>query len=328
MSVASAPRQIVLPLSKSIEIAWKSLRLRFGRSLLVTSGIALALAFLTSILASDALVDSLRQWTLSFPRSPEYIRLQSDRMNLEHGEMSTHAATLRTRVTEASAKPEGTAVDAVALFGDSLSNWQSRLGEQLPAPEPDIVHLLSVSPGAVSSVRDWLDDAKKAHALQARLLAPAQLLDRMHNAGVPSTADEVRSNRLQTRWLTGLALLVAFVGILNAMVMSVTERFREIGTMKCLGALDGFIVKLFLIESLMQGFVGTLVGVAAGLALSLASESSTYGGRVWTLLPVSTLCIRVLGCVAVGVVLTVAGAVYPAWQAARMEPIEAMRSET
>ena len=48
-------------------------------------------------------------------------------------------------------------------------------------------------------------------------------------------------------------MLVAFVGVLNAMLMSVTERFREIGTMKCLGALNSFIVKLFLIESLFQG---------------------------------------------------------------------------
>ena len=51
------------------------------------------------------------------------------------------------------------------------------------------------------------------------------------------------------------------------MLMSVTERFREIGTMKCLGALDGFIVKLFLIESLFQGMAGTVMGVLLGLVL-------------------------------------------------------------
>jgi ABC-type lipoprotein release transport system permease subunit len=61
------------------------------------------------------------------------------------------------------------------------------------------------------------------------------------------------------------------------MLMSVTERFREIGTMKCLGALDGFIVKLFLLESLFQGAVGTTLGVLLGLLVSFAMALLSYG---------------------------------------------------
>src|SRR5438132_5271740 len=55
-------RQIVLPLSKAVEITWKSIRLRLSRSLLVTSGIILALAFLMAILTSEAMTSAMRQW--------------------------------------------------------------------------------------------------------------------------------------------------------------------------------------------------------------------------------------------------------------------------
>src|SRR3954462_13213114 len=55
-------RQIVLPMSKAVEIAYKSIRLRLSRSLLVTSGIVLALAFLMSILTSEAIVHAMRDW--------------------------------------------------------------------------------------------------------------------------------------------------------------------------------------------------------------------------------------------------------------------------
>ncbi len=55
------------------------------------------------------------------------------------------------------------------------------------------------------------------------------------------------------RWIVILSLLVCIVGIINAQLMSVTERFREIGTMKCLGALDRFIVRLFVLEALDAG---------------------------------------------------------------------------
>ncbi len=61
----SVQRQIVLPLSKAVEIAYKNIRLRLSRSMLVISGIVLALAFLMSILTSDALTDSMRAWSRS-----------------------------------------------------------------------------------------------------------------------------------------------------------------------------------------------------------------------------------------------------------------------
>jgi ABC-type lipoprotein release transport system permease subunit len=98
--------------------------------------------------------------------------------------------------------------------------------------------------------------------------------------------------------------------------------------MKCLGALDSFIIKLFLLESLFQGVVGTLTGVVLGIGLSLMSVTGAYGRSAWQDVPVGQLAVRVLICLTVGVVLTVAGALYPAWQAARMQPIEAMRVET
>src|SRR3954465_14367086 len=67
MTMANAPnpavqRQIVLPMSKAVEIAYKNIRLRLSRSLLVTSGIVLALAFLMSVLVGEAMVGSMRQW--------------------------------------------------------------------------------------------------------------------------------------------------------------------------------------------------------------------------------------------------------------------------
>ena len=68
--------------------------------------------------------------------------------------------------------------------------------------------------------------------------------------------------RLQ--WLVALSLLVCAVGITNSMLMSVSERFREIGTMKCLGALDQFIVKIFMIEAFMIGVIASALGWVLG----------------------------------------------------------------
>ncbi len=175
----------------------------------------------------------------------------------------------------------------------------------------------------VRGLRDWIarnQTGSSVVSLDAQRLAAA-----MKSNGVPMTPEEIHNDRLQTTWLLGLALLVALVGILNAMLMSVAERFREIGTMKCLGALDGFIIRLFLLEGLFQGVVGTAIGLMLGASLGLGSQILTYGPRAWKNAPIAELLHAALFCMAVGVVLTVCGAVYPAWQAARMDPIAAMR---
>ncbi len=131
----------------------------------------------------------------------------------------------------------------------------------------------------------------------------------------------------QTQWMLGIALMISFVGIVNAMLISVTERFREIGTMKCLGGLDSFIVKLYLMESLFQGVVGTLLGMVVGIVLAYVEGIGRFGREAWTLLPLPELVGIIVATFLSGVALTVIGALYPAWRAAKMEPVDAMRTE-
>lgn len=127
------------------------------------------------------------------------------------------------------------------------------------------------------------------------------------------------------RWIVILSLLVCTVGIVNAQLMAVTERFREIGTMKCLGALDSFVLRLFLLEAGMQGFVGALIGAVFGAVAALLAGLVRFGLPALTWLPVGGLVMAVGAAIGVGFVLSLAGVVYPAVVAARMRPVEAMR---
>lgn len=207
-----------LPLLKVVQIAWRAIRVRIWRSLLVVSGIILAISFLTYILCSDGL-----------------LRHVSDR-------------------------------------------------------------------------------------------GSANLVEQLTKAGLVNQ-ENAANQRVQTFWMVGLALLISFVGIVNAMLMSVTERFREIGTMKCLGALDTFVLRLFLLESAFEGTLGTALGLVIGLALSYAEGFAIYGRDVWQLMPLNELGIMLACCYVAGMVLTVVGALYPAYEAARMTPVMALRSE-
>ncbi len=132
----------------------------------------------------------------------------------------------------------------------------------------------------------------------------------------------------QQIWIVGMSLLVCTVGITNSLLMSVTERFREIGTMKCLGALDRHIVELFLLEATFQGFIGALIGALVGLLSTMLMFMFKYGfGVVLSRLPVLELFKSVLFAVITGTVLSIAAGVYPAYHAAKMQPAEAMRTE-
>jgi ABC-type antimicrobial peptide transport system permease subunit len=131
----------------------------------------------------------------------------------------------------------------------------------------------------------------------------------------------------RTLWLLGLSLLVCMVGISNAMLMSVMERFREIVTMKCLGALDSFILKLFFLESMFLGAAGAILGAIVGMLLTVLLLMRNYGAIAWRDMPWNGALGIAAASVGIGLVITAAAALYPAWKAARMEPIAAMRVE-
>jgi len=129
------------------------------------------------------------------------------------------------------------------------------------------------------------------------------------------------------RWLVILSLLVCVVGIVNAQLMAVTERFREIGTMKCLGALDRFILRLFILEAGMQGLAGAGIGAVVGAVFSLFNGWLRFGTVALTAVSGSDLAVSIGVAIVVGCLLSLLGVLYPALVAARMQPVEAMRAE-
>src|SRR2546423_14125354 len=98
-----------------------------------------------------------------------------------------------------------------------------------------------------SDIQSQMIAAKKADIAAGRL-TPTQEDTRAIASSAANPAEESAAKK-RLEWLSIMALVVCAVGITNAMLMSVTERYKEIGTMKRLGGLDGFIVKLFVIES-------------------------------------------------------------------------------
>jgi len=129
------------------------------------------------------------------------------------------------------------------------------------------------------------------------------------------------------RWIVFLSLLVCVVGIVNAQLMAVTERFREIGTIKCLGALDSFVLRLFILEAGMQGLAGAGIGALLGGVASLLNGLIRFG--LVALKHISWLAVAksLVLATAIGCGLSLLGVLYPAIVAARMQPVEAMRVE-
>ena len=127
-------------------------------------------------------------------------------------------------------------------------------------------------------------------------------------------------------WLAIMALLVCFVGIMNSMLMSVTERYKEIGTMKCLGALDRFIVTLFFIEAGLMGVIASAAGWFLGwfiivLLHVVSGGFGTLDGPFW----LGTVQ-QLLQSLSIGLGITLIAAIPPAVQAAKMPPAAALRS--
>jgi putative ABC transport system permease protein len=128
-------------------------------------------------------------------------------------------------------------------------------------------------------------------------------------------------------WLVVMSLLMSTVGISNSMLMAVTERYKEIGTMKCLGALDSFVVKLFFLEAGILGVVASAIGFLVGWGLVFLINLFRLGASVWSAATPLELFGLLGQAMVIGVVLTVVATILPAIRAAKMPPAAALRVE-
>jgi hypothetical protein len=151
----------------------------------------------------------------------------------------------------------------------------------------------------------------------------------LEKAGVSALDERGLARQRQERiWLMSLSAFLCLVGVTNTILMSVTERYREIGTLKCLGMLDSFVIRLFLMENAFIGALASLAGTAAGCALAFLQLGAAFefGLLSW---PVCAGALLAAGPKAfgLGTLLALLASIYPTWVASRMKPVDAMRVE-
>lgn len=182
-----------------------------------------------------------------------------------------------------------------------------------------LVTLVKTQPGAdVTTVADRVETTLRAQGSEISTVTYNDISDAI--GSMTSTVSAFLAG------IAGIALLVGGVGVMNTMFTSVLERTKEIGVMKAVGARNGHILSIFLIESGLMGLVGGIVGTLLGLGLS--AVASAFIGRFFDVKMVvvaspTLIAITLFGSFLLG---AIAG-LWPARRAAKLPPVDALRYE-
>jgi putative ABC transport system permease protein len=130
--------------------------------------------------------------------------------------------------------------------------------------------------------------------------------------------------------IAAISLLVAGVGIMNIMIVSLMERTREIGILKALGMKSRTVLAIFISEAVIVGLLGAIFGVGLGWVLANVAArvftGSGFAAATFAITPVLSPTL-LLGALGFGIAVSVIFAIYPAWRASKLKPVDALRYE-
>jgi ABC-type antimicrobial peptide transport system permease subunit len=338
--------QVKLPASVAFEVVAQGIRIRLGRSIVTMMGIVLGIAFLMAILAGEVIKKGVAQ--------EEAQRNAARRMvNFLTAEIGPPNGRRFGVVVTGQMSPAEVRVVRHLRAGGAEETRIATAGDQMPLPDAvrdvsvavplnsvaDDVHALLVVGESGPVEMDWPKLLARARNKVIGFsrdpgtsrpdggIMTVILQRQLREEEQEKLESDERKSVFRRNWIVIISLVASVICISNAMLMSVTERFREIGTMKCLGALSSFIRQMFLIESSLMGIAGSVAGALAGLVFALIAYGLTYGfGLVFASLSAGAIGLQMAFCLAVGVVLSVLAAVYPARIASRMVPANALRT--
>ena len=211
--------------------------------------------------------------------------------------------------------PDSAVLVPISTAQTRLFNGRNALGQLIVSN----ITVVATSQSTTTAVQDELDALlRRRHGLTSSQDADFRVLNQADLLSAATQVTDILTTFLGA--IAGISLLVGGIGIMNIMLVSVTERTREIGIRKAVGARRADILAQFLMEAMVLSMLGGVIGILLGTGLA---KIVALTGLVNSLVTLHSVMLAVGFSMAVGLFF----GIYPANQAARLNPIEALRYE-